>query len=118
MTDKPLTPNAVAAQLVELSRKLDQLVQAMDSAELDALHKREDYTVAHSEAFLAAEGPVDRRKHRAIIDTHAERLAAELAEREAKRLQRQIDAVKKRIEVGRSVGATVRTEFGQPGWSQ
>lgn len=110
-----LTANDVASQLSKLARQLDELVKGMDHAEREAVNKREDYTLALSRAFLAAEGPMDVRKHKSIADTHAERLAAELAEATVRGLRRQIDSVKVRIDVGRSVGAAVRSELNLAG---
>jgi hypothetical protein len=111
----PLTSNDVAAQLAKLSRQLDDLVARIGLAEVDAVNTREDYTLALSKAFLRAEGPMDVRKHISIEATHAERLAAETAEAMVRGLRRQIDTVRVRIDVGRSVGAAVRSEMSLAG---
>jgi len=111
----PLTANDVALQLAELSRQLNALVKEIGKAEIDAVNAREDFTLAHSKAFLRAEGPMDVRKHLAIEATHAERLAAETAEAVVRGLRRQIDSVRVRIDVGRSVGAAVRSEISLAG---
>jgi hypothetical protein len=115
MSDKPLTANDVALQLAELGRQLAALITSIEAAEREAVNRREDYTLAHSKAFLRAEGPMDVRKHAAIVDTHAERLNAETAEALVRGLRRQIDSVKIRIDVGRSVGAAVRSEMSLVG---
>lgn len=107
-----LTANTVASQLAKLSRQLDDLVKEIGQAEIDAVNAREDFTLAHSKAFLQAEGPMDVRKHLAIEATHVERLAAETAEAVVRGLRRQIDAVKLRVDVGRSIGAAMRAEIG------
>jgi hypothetical protein len=106
-----LTPNDVALQLAQLSRELGALVVRIEHAEREAVNAREDYTLSLSKAFLSAEGPMDVRKHQSIVDTHAERLAAETAEAVVRGIRRQIDSVKVRIDVGRSVGAVVRSEI-------
>lgn len=110
-----LTANDVALQLAELGKQLAALITAMDGAERDAVNRREDYTLAHSRAFLRSEGPMDVRKHTAIEQTHAERLAAELAEALVRGLRRQIDSVKVRIDIGRSVGVAIRSELNIAG---
>lgn len=110
-----LTANSVASQLSKLSRQLDELVQEIGQAEAAAVNAREDFTLAHSQAFLRAEGPMDVRKHLAIEATHGQRLAAETAEAVVRGLRRQIDSVKVRIDVGRSVGAVVRSEISLAG---
>lgn len=112
---QPLTASDVAAHLAKLARQLDELVQEIGRAEVAAVNAREDFTLAHSRAFLQAKGPMDIRKHQAIEDTHTHRLAAELAEATVRGLRRQIDSVKVRIDVGRSVGAAMRAEVSLAG---
>lgn len=115
MSDKQLTANDVALALAKLGRELDGLVTALERAETDAVNRREDFTLAHARAFLRAEGAMDVRKHQAIVDTHAERLAAETAEALVRGLRRQVDSVKVRIDIGRSVGVAVRSEMALSG---
>lgn len=110
-----LTANSVASQLARLALQLDDLVKEIGQAEIAAVNAREDFTLAHSKAFLRAEGPMDVRKHLAIEATHKERLAAETAEAVVRGLRRQIDTVRVRIDVGRSVGAAVRAEVSLAG---
>ncbi|MGD9749711.1 MAG: hypothetical protein AB7W59_01830 [Acidimicrobiia bacterium] len=111
----PLTAAAVAEQLAKLSRKLDELVASIGEAETKAVNAREDFTLAHAKAFLSAEGPMDVRRYVAVEATHVERLAAETAEALVRGLRRQIDSVRVRIDVGRSVGAAVRAEASLAG---
>lgn len=111
----PMTSSDVAMQLARLARTLDALITSIGQAETDAVNRREDYTLALSKAFLRAEGPMDVRKHQSIADTYAERLAAETAEALVRGLRRQIDSVKIRIDVGRSVNAAIRTEMNLAG---
>jgi len=110
-----ITSNDVAAQLAKLSRQLDELVQEIGRAEITAVNAREDYTLALSKAFLRAEGAMDIRKHVSIESTHAQRLAAELAEATVRGLRRQIESVKLRVDVGRSLGAALRAETSLAG---
>lgn len=109
-TRNQLTPNEVVKNLLDLSRKLGELSDSLDQIEEDAVNAREDYTLAHSQAFIKAEGSVDLRKHKAIVETHKQRIAAELAEMHVRNTKRQLDTLKIRIEVGRSASAAVRAE--------
>lgn len=113
--DPPLTSAGIARQLIHLSRQLDELVAEVEKVELESVNTREDYTCAHSQAFVAAEGAMELRKHTAVLETHEQRLAAELAETHVKGLKRRIETVKLRIELGRSLGAAVRAEAGLAG---
>jgi hypothetical protein len=115
MTDRTLTPNDVALQLSRLARQLDELVGQIDAAERHAVTAREDFTLAYANAFLAAEGSIEARKHKATVATHVQRLAAEAGEQVVKGIRRQIDSVKLRVDVGRSLGAALRAELGAMG---
>jgi chromatin segregation and condensation protein Rec8/ScpA/Scc1 (kleisin family) len=106
-----LTPNQIAQNLADLARELARIVSAIEHADRDAVQKRNAYDLAFSQAFLAASGSVDARKHEAVVETHRQRLDADLAEALVRHLRRQIDAVKVRIDTGRSVGAAVRAEM-------
>lgn len=115
MSPEPLTAAGVAEHLATLSRKLDQLVGEIAEAETAAVNAREDFTLAHAQAFLRAEGAMDVRKYTAIEATHVQRIAAELAEAEVRGLRRSIESVRVRIDVGRSVGAAMRAEVSLAG---
>lgn len=106
-----LTPNQVVSGLLTLARELAELAADLDRIEADAVNLREDYTLAYSKAFLTAEGAVETRKHLAITETHAERLAAETAESVVRGRKRHIDTLRVRIDVVRSVAAAVRAEM-------
>lgn len=106
-----ITPLAVTQNLLELARQLADLSSGLNDLEQTAVEKREDYTCALSKAYLCAEGPVETRKHEAIVATHAERLSAETAEVLVRGRKRQLDTLKVRIDVGRSAAAALRAEI-------
>lgn len=112
---RPLNAHEISAELGKRSRELDALVEEIGEAERDAVGKREDYTLAYSRAFLAADGAMDVRRHTATEDTHEARLAAELAETHVRGLRRRIESVRTRIDVGRSLGAALRAEVSLGG---
>lgn len=107
----PLTPNEVVIQLSKLARELDETVRLLGKEDREATEKRAAYDLAFSRAFMAASGSIDARKHQAVIDTHEQRLAADVAEEIVRHLRRRIDSIKIRIDVGRSYGAAVRAEL-------
>ncbi len=108
---QPLTPNDVALALAKLGRDLEACVRSLDQADREAVHKREDFTLSLSRAFLKADGAMDLRKHQSIVDTHAERLAAELAEQLVRGLRRQVDTIRVRVDIGRSYGSALKAEL-------
>lgn len=112
----PQNANEVALNLAKLSRQLDEVKEALNSADMDAVIKREDAKLAESKAFLRAEGAMDFRKHTAIMQTHEERLAAETADAIVRGLTRSMRTLQSRIDVGRSIGAGVRAEASIAGY--
>lgn len=110
-----LTPNQVAAQLAQLARDLDVTVDQLQTADRDATEKRAAADLAHSRAFLEASGAMDLRKHQAVVDTARQRLDADVAEALVRHLRRRVDAIKTRIDVGRSYGAALRAEISLTG---
>lgn len=106
-----LTPGQIAAELAKLARELAGTVAAIEAAERESVQKRAGFDLAFSQEFLKAEGSMDVRKHQAVVATHRLRLDADMADAVVRHLRRQIDAVKVRIDTGRSVGAAVRAEM-------
>lgn len=106
-----LTPNQVALNLAELARELARTVAAIEHAEKEAVEKRGAYDLAFSRAFLAADGSMDLRKHKAVVECHNQRMAADVADAVVRHLRRKIDEVKFRLDAGRSVGAAIRAEI-------
>ncbi|WP_227979937.1 hypothetical protein [Nocardia spumae] len=115
MSNQHLTPNQVVSHLAALSLQLDQVTEDLNRADEEAPELRGYATVANSEAFMRAEGPMDIRKHKAIIEVHELRFAAELAEMKVRALTRSQKTLMTRIEVGRSTGAAVRSDISIAG---
>ena len=111
----PATATEVALNLARLARDLDQTVNALQSADLEATKSRALSDLEFSRAFIAAQGSVDQRKHLATVETHRQRLEADVHDAVVRHLRRRIDALKVRIDVGRSYGAAVRAEIALGG---
>lgn len=110
-----LTPNKIAKTLMELARELDTAVQQLEYADRDLTEKRGAADLAFSRAFLAAEGSMDVRKHMAVVQTHQQRMDADVADALVRHLRRRIDVLKVRVDTGRSLGAAVRAEIALAG---
>lgn len=106
----PANAIQVAQLLGELSRRLDELVNKIAESDHIATVLKEEYLRAYARAWASACGSVEGRKQIAIGLTSEPRLAAEVADAEVRDLRRRIDALKTRIDVGRSYGAAVRAE--------
>lgn len=105
-----LTAGDVALHLLSLSRELTSMTEALNAADVESVEVAEDAKLAEAKAFVLAEGSVDFRKATATINTHDIRLAARVAEANVRALQRTIRTLERRIDVGRTHGATVRAE--------
>lgn len=102
-------------QLAALARDLDQTVKALEQADRDATGKRAAFDLAFSRAFLSADGSVDARKHQAVIQAHRLREDADVADAVVRHLRRRIDALKTRIDVGRSFASALKAELSLAG---
>lgn len=113
----PINATEVALQLAQLARDLDATVKALHLADEDATEKRHAANLAYAHAWRNAEGTLDARKYSAFILTADLAKDADLADVIVRHLRRQIDAIKTRVDVGRSYGAAVRAEIalGQAG---
>lgn len=110
-----MTPNEIAAQLARLSRELDEITDALNTADREAVEAREAATMAYARAFLTADGAMDVRRYVATEQTHTERLAAEAADQIVRALRAKRDTLKVRIDVGRSANAALKAELATLG---
>lgn len=120
-----VTPNDVVIQLSRLARDLDVLVAAAEKADRDWVEKKLAADLAESRALVVlakaeADGEVkpttvDVKRAQVAYETRALRFDAEVAEQVLRGLKRQIDACRVRIDVGRTIGATLRSEMSLAG---
>jgi hypothetical protein len=105
----------IADRLGALSRDLDK--QTDDAEQLDraAVELQHDYLIAYARAFLSAEGAMDVRKQKAVLETAQKRLDAEIAEAKLRACKSRISTIKVQIDTGRSLGAAVRAEVSLAG---
>ena len=105
-----ISPTQVVLNLLELSRQLQRLSDAMDDLEIKAVEAKEAYTVAYAQAFLTNTGSVEVRRQQSMLDTATTRLASDLAETMVRAHKRKVEALRIRIDIGRSAAAMVRAE--------
>ena len=111
MTTTLLTPQRVVEQLRDLALELDRLVNMLEAADVESVTKRHDADLAESRAFLEAEGSVDARKHTARLAVANLEEDALVAEALVRNIKQRIKAVETRIDVGRSMGTSLRAEM-------
>lgn len=113
MTDVTLTD--IAARLADLSRQLDKATGDADALDRKAVTSRHAYEVAFSRAFLSAEGSMDVRKHKAVLETEERKLDAEIDDQVLRACRARIATIKVQIDTGRSLSAAVRAEVSLAG---
>lgn len=111
MVDGQLTPLDVVRQLSSLAKDLDAVVEQLKQADDDAVRKRHAADLAESHAFVNAVGSMDLRRHEARIEAAPKELEALVSEALVRHLRKKIAALDTRIEVGRSMGTTLRAEI-------
>lgn len=105
------TPNEVVLRLSELSRLLGAATTEIAQLDEDAVKARGAYEVAYARAFLTCEGAMDVRKQQAVLDVASVKLTAEIAEQKVRACRERIRTLRDQLEIGRSIGAAIRTEL-------
>lgn len=109
------TLNGVAARLADLSRQLDKATGDAYVLDEKAVRARHAFEIAFSRAFLTSDGPMDVRKHKAVLATEALRLDADIADQVLRACRGRIATIKVQIETGRSLSAALRAEVSLAG---
>lgn len=111
----PSTPLEVIQQLTRLVASLDSVSTELSKAEIDAVHAAKNAERSYDLAYMAASGPVEARKATARLQGWQAALDADLADVTVRRLKRDLDIIRMRIDVGRTYSATVRAELASLG---
>lgn len=109
------TLNGVAARLADLSRQLDKATGDAYVLDEKAVRARHAFEIAFSRAFLTSDGPMDVRKHKAVLATESLRLDADIADQVLRACRGRIATIKVQIETGRSLSAALRAEISLAG---
>lgn len=106
-----MTPNAIAANLIQLGRDLNKLVSHFRDLELAAAEAKREAEVSYARAYMSAQGSIEDRKQQAIEQCADARYTSDLADREIAACKEAIKALHQRIEIGRTLSATTRDEM-------
>jgi len=108
-----LTPAEVVRTLSQISKEIDELTDELAVLDEDTVRARREYKVAYADAFLNSDGSMDLRRYKAESETSELLFDYELAEQKHRACVAQLRALRDRLEVGRSLGAIMRLEWGQ-----
>lgn len=112
----PATAQQVGAALGKLSNELERLTVLLTSADLEATEAIEAYQMAYDKAFLmsgakSGKPPTEAVRHaEARMATYELRMKAEVAKANVRDLKMRHKTLDRRIDVGRTQAATVRSE--------
>lgn len=109
------TLNGIAARLADLSRQLDKATGDAYLLDDKAVRAKHAYEIAFSRAFLSADGSMDVRKHKSVLETDVLKLDAEIADQVLRACRTRIATIKVQIETGRSLSAALRAEISLAG---
>jgi hypothetical protein len=107
-----LTPAAIANTLSAIGKEIDELTTALPDLDEDETLARLEWKRAYNKVFLTSEGSVDVRRayaEEAASDLEREYALAGVALRAAKD---ELRALRDRLEIGRSLSALMRMEWG------
>lgn len=111
------SPNDVVMHLTELSRQLDAAVKELARLDEAAVRARARHEVEFARAFLTSDGSMDVRRYTAVEACADRKLDAEISEQRVRSQRELIRTIQTRIDVGRTVSATVRSEISLAGVS-
>lgn len=107
-----LTPQQVIETLSAIGKDIDDQTDEIARLDEAQVRARVAYKRRYATEFLRQEGSMDIRRYTADFLTADELLHYELAEQQHRAAVNQIRALRDRLEVGRSISALVRLEWG------
>jgi len=107
-----LTPEALINTLSKISKDIDETTRDLVELDRKAVEARAAYRVEFARVFLNSEGSIELRKRLAEVETQSAYLAAEIAEQQLRAAGHSIRALRDRLDVGRSLNALARMEWG------
>ena len=107
-----LTPHDVIGALETISRDIQKHTEELAELDEAAVKARVGQKVAYARAFLSIDGPMDVRRYTADMETRISLLESELSDQRHRACQQALKALRDRLEVGRSISALVRMEWG------
>jgi SMC interacting uncharacterized protein involved in chromosome segregation len=107
-----LTPEAMIATLSQISKDIEEKTREIIELDRKAVEARAKYRVESARVFLNSEGSMELRKRLAEVETYSSMLASELADQELRAAGHAIKALRDRLDIGRSLNALARMEWG------
>ena len=107
-----LTPHDIIQTLSRIGKDIDQATEELARLDAAVVQARRKAEVEYAHTFLETEGAMEVRKYTAKLASVDSQFALELAEQEHRAVVSHIRALRDRLEIGRSISALVRMEWG------
>jgi len=107
-----LTPHDIIQTLSRIGKDIDQATEELSRLDAQVVGRRRVAEVQFAEAFLNTEGAMEIRKYTAKLSSEQANFELELAEQEHRAVVAHIRSLRDRLEIGRSISALVRMEWG------
>ena len=108
-------PHKILEHLQGLSVQLLEFTNEAERLDEEAVRAAIRHEMAYARAYTTGAGSIEDRKQAAKLLTESEALDAELAAAKLRACQRRIQALRQRIDVGRSLNAAQRSEWAAAG---
>lgn len=106
-----LDSTAVVMELAAIGRELDRLSHETAEQDEKVVRALAEHRKAYAREFTSGAGSIEDRKQAAILAVDDLRVEAELAEQVLRAMKERVKVLRDRLEIGRSIGAAVRSQF-------
>ena len=107
-----LTPHSIVTTLSQIGRDLDDKADEVEALDETFVRLKAHYKRSFAAAFIRAAGSADVRRYTAEMETADLLLEMELAEQVLRAAKEALRVLRDRLEIGRSLGAVLRMEWG------
>jgi ABC-type Na+ transport system ATPase subunit NatA len=107
-----LTPAQVVDTLSKIGRDIDETTETIGILDEEVVRARAAFKKEYARRFLTTEGSMDVRRYTAELETADLSLELELTEVKHRAAVQHLRALRDRLEIGRSISALVRLEWG------
>lgn len=115
LDDRPLNPVEVENLIRDISNRIAKGVKVVSDRYGIYLEADREYDRAYASAYLAAEGSIKDREHKATLECIAQRQVRDVAEVAYKHADRLAKALELELRAIQSIGASVRQMYAVAG---
>ncbi len=107
-----LTPAQVVETLSKIGRDIDETTDTIATLDEEMVLARKAFKKEHARRFLTTEGSNDVRRYTADYETSDLSFELEVVEQKHRAAVGHLRSLRDRLEIGRSISALVRLEWG------